>query len=127
MTGARSATKLGVALLLAAALFDAEPLYVAGAAFCLLAAGCAAWVLSGASGLRIERRLGRGRVEEGRPLAVEVVLPGARVALPSCDVEDPLLDEPARLRGGRRSVTLPVEARFPHRGRRWIDPPRAVL
>src|SRR3954447_8265421 len=127
MTGARSTAQLGGALLLAAALFDAEPLYVAGAAFCLLAAVCVAWVLSGASGLTIERRLGAPKVEEDRPLAVEIVLTGARVALPTCDVEDPLLDEPARLRGGRRSVTLPVEARFPHRGRRWIDPPRAVL
>ena len=127
MSGARSAAKLGVALLLAAALFDAEPLYVGGAAFCLLAAVCVAWVLSGASGLKIERRLGATKVEEQRPLAVEIVLTGARVALPSCVVEDPLLDEPARLAGGRRTVTLPVEARFPRRGRHWIDPPRVVV
>src|SRR4051794_26009921 len=127
MAGAKSTAKLGVALLLAAALFDAEPLYVGGAAFCLLAALCTAWVVSGASGLKIERRLGAAKVEEDRPLAVEVVLTGARVALPSCDVEDPLLDEPARLRGGRRSVTLPIEARFPRRGRHWINPPRAVV
>jgi uncharacterized protein (DUF58 family) len=127
MAGAKSTAKLGVALLLAAALFDAEPLYVGGAAFCLLAALCTAWVVSGASGLKIERRLGAAKVEEDRPLAVEVVLTGARVALPTCEIEDPLLDEPARLRGGRRTVTLPIEARFPRRGRQWIDPPRAVL
>src|SRR4051812_48516068 len=127
MSGAASTAKLGVALLVAAALFDAEPLYVAGAAFCLLAALCVAWVLSGASGLRIERRLGATKVEEDRPLAVEIVLTGSRVALPTCVVEDPLLEEPARVSGGRRSVTVAVDARFARRGRRWIDPSRIVV
>src|SRR3954471_17290783 len=117
MAGAWSTAKLGLALLVAAALFDAEPLYVAGAAFCLVAALCAAWVLSGASGLKIERRLGATKVEEDRPLAVEVVITGARVALPTCVLEDPLLAEPVRLRGGRRTATVPVEAHFPRRGR----------
>src|SRR3954469_8653250 len=127
MAGAWSTAKLGVALLVAAALFDAEPLYVGGAAFCLVAALCAAWVVSGASGLKIERRLGATKVEEDRPLAVEGVITGARGALPTCALEDPLLAEPVRLRGGRRSVTVPVEAHFPRRGRQWIDPPRAVV
>src|SRR3954453_19822325 len=113
MAGAKSPAKLGVALLLAAALFDAEPLYVGGAAFCLLAALCTAWVVSGASGLKIEGRLGGAKVEEDRPLAVEVVLTGARVALPTCEIEDPLLDEAAGVRGGGGPVTLAIGGRFP--------------
>src|SRR4051812_26008991 len=127
MSGAKSTAKLGVALLLAAALFDAEPLYVGGAAFCLLAALCVVWVFSGASGLRIERRLGAARVEEDRPLAVEVVLTGSRAARPSCLIDDPLLAEPARVGGGRRTLTLPIDARFPRRGRQSIAPPSAIV
>ncbi len=125
--GARSAGWLGAALLLAAALFDAPALYVPGLAFGLLAALAVAWVASGARGLRVERHLGGARVVEDEPLALEVHVTSPRVALPSCLVEDPLLDGAVAVRGGRRRAVVAVEARFPRRGRRLVDPPAVVV
>ncbi|MES1193479.1 MAG: hypothetical protein ABUM26_04085, partial [Solirubrobacterales bacterium] len=49
---------LGVALLLLAGLLDAEPLYVAGAAFLVVALGAGAWVLGGTRGIRATRLVG---------------------------------------------------------------------
>ena len=112
--------------MLAAALFDAEPLYVGGVAFLLLAAVCVAWVVSGANGLRVQRRVPAGHVVEDEPLAVDVrpdQCPRAAVV----HVEDPLLAEPTLVRGGRRTVTLPIEARFARRGRHTIDPPVVIV
>src|SRR5437763_16328468 len=109
MAGAGSAAKLGAALLLAAAAFDAAPLYVAGAAFCLLAAACAAWVLTGASGLTVERRLAGRRGPEDEPPRAEIVINNARVAAPSRRVRDPLPPEPADDRGGHRRVTVAAD------------------
>src|SRR5204862_7671131 len=105
MSGAWSTAKLGAAMLLAAAAFDAAPLYVGGAGFCLLAALCAAWVITGASGLKVERHLSATRVAEDEPLRAEIVVTSARVAAPSCVVEDPLLEEPRHVRGGHRTIT----------------------
>ena len=127
MGGAKSTAKLGAAMLVAAGVFDAAPLYVGGASFCLLAALSVAWVLTGAGGLQVQRRIPVLRVAEDEPLAVEVVVTSARVAVPSCIVEDPLLDEPFHVRGGRRTVTVPVEARFPRRGRHEVGPPTVVV
>src|SRR3954469_9263726 len=127
MAGARSAAKLGAALLLAAAAFDAAPLYVAGAAFCLLAAACTAWVLTGASGLTVERRRAGRRGAEDEPLHAEIVITSARVAVPSCVVRDPLLAEPEHVRGGHRSVTVAIEARFPRRGRHIVESPVVTI
>lgn len=125
--GARAATKLGVALLLVAALFDAEPVYVPAVVLLVLGIGCLAWVASGARGVRISRALLAPRVVEGDPLPVEIVLSGNRVALPSCVVEDPLIDAPIAVRGGRRTTAVRFEARFDRRGRKRLDPPTAVV
>lgn len=125
--GAGSAAKLGLALLVVAGVFDAGPLYVAGVAFLVLGVGCMAWVSSGARGVRIERSLIAARVVEDEPLAVEIVLSSSRVALPSCIVQDTLLDAPVAVRGGRRTARVQLEARFPRRGRKQLAPPSAVV
>jgi uncharacterized protein (DUF58 family) len=124
---ASAAAKLGIGLLIVAGVFDAEPLYVAGVAFLVLGVGCRAWVASGARGVHIGRSLLAARVVENEPLAVEIVLTGNRVALPSCIVEDPLLDAPIPIRGGRRTAIVAVEARFERRGRKRLDPPTAIV
>ena len=49
---------LGLLLIVCAGLLDAEPLYVGGAAFLLLALGAAAWVLLGARGIKVSRSVG---------------------------------------------------------------------
>src|SRR3954452_10445928 len=125
--GARAATRLGVALLLVAALFGAEPLYVPAVAFLVLGIGCRAWVASGARGVRIGRSLLAARVVEDEPLPVEIVLSSSRVALPSCVVEDPLLDAPVAVGGGRRVAPVHIDARFPRRGRKRLEPPTAIV
>ena len=125
--GAKAATKLGVALLLVAALFDAEPVYVPAVVFLVLGVGCRAWVASGARGVKVGRSLLAPRVVEHDPLPVEIVLTSSRVALPSCVVEDPLIDAPIAVRGGRRTAAVRVEVRFDRRGRKRLDPPTAVV
>jgi uncharacterized protein (DUF58 family) len=127
MEGARSTALLGLALLIGAALFDAEGLYVAGIAFVLLAIVSVVWVLTGIRGLRIERRLGARRVVEDEPLLVELTVSSARIALPSCAIDDALLPAPARVRGGRRTATVRISARFGRRGRRVLVPPAVVV
>jgi len=124
--GAGGAAKLGVALLLAAGIFDAAPLYVPGVAFLVLAIGCVAWVTSGARGVSVSRRLGATRVVEDEPLPFEIELRSSGV-LPSCEVIDPLLDEPLAVRGGRRTAAVAADARFPRRGRRRLLPPAVVV
>jgi uncharacterized protein (DUF58 family) len=125
--GARNAIKLGIALLVVAGVFDAEPLYVAGIAFAVLGFGCLAWVASGARGVSIERSLLAPRVVEDDPLPVQITLRAARVALPTCVVDDPLLQSPVVVRGGRPVATVAVEARFPRRGRQRLAPPSAIV
>jgi len=126
-TGARSAAKLGVALLVVAGLFDAEALFVPGVAFLVLGLGCIGWVVSGARGVSVSRSLVAPRVVEDEPLAVTVELRSSRVALPSCMVVDPLLGEPVAVGGGRRTASVTAQASFPRRGRRLLPPPSALV
>lgn len=125
--GARNAIRIGIALLVVAGVFDAEPLYVAGVAFAVLGLGCRAWVASGARGVTISRSLLSPRVVEDDPLTVEITLRAARVVLPTCVVEDPLLEQPVTVRGGRPTATVAVRARFPRRGRHRLAPPAAIV
>ncbi len=83
MRPAAATALLGIGLLLLAATFDAEPLYVPGAGFLLLAVAAAAWVVGGARGVRIERAVGLRRVVEEQPVAIEVVVTAGRLPLPS--------------------------------------------
>ena len=55
MRSALGCTALGVLLLVVAGTFDAEPLYVTGAALVLLGAGAAAWIGLGAWGATVTR------------------------------------------------------------------------
>src|SRR5262249_1435381 len=63
---------LGVLLLLVAGTFDAEPLYVTGAALLLLGGGSAAWIASGAWGVAIHRSVAKRSVSEEEPLTVRI-------------------------------------------------------
>src|SRR4051812_20536815 len=125
--GAKAAPRLGVFLLLVAALLDVEPLYVTAVALIVLGIGCRAWVASGARGVRISRTLSAARVVGDEVLPTEIVLTSTRVALPSCVVVDPLLDAPAPVGGGRRVATVRVDARFSRRGRKRLEPPTAIV
>jgi uncharacterized protein (DUF58 family) len=125
--GAAATTGLGLLLLLTAAAFDAEPLYVPGVAFVVLAAGAVAWVLAGAHGVRVSRSVAARRVVEEEQVAVIIHVRGGRAGLPAGAVEDDLLPVPAPLTGGRRGTRLVIQARFARRGRKVLAPPRVVI
>ena len=71
MTPALATAALGLVLILVAGTFDAEPLYVTGAALLLLGAGAAAWIGIGGWGAGIRRRVSRRSVVEEEPLEEE--------------------------------------------------------
>ena len=118
---------LGLALLVTAAIFDAEPLYVPGAALIVLATGAVAWVLAGSRGVRVARTIGARRVVEEQAVAIEIVVAAGRLGLPSGWVEDALLTAPAPLAAGRQVTRLTINARFGRRGRRRLAAPRVVI
>jgi uncharacterized protein (DUF58 family) len=117
---------LGLLLIACAGLLDAEPLYVGGAAFLLLAAGAAAWVLLGARGITVSRTVGVTRAMEEQPVPVRVRVTGAR-PLPTGAVLDPLLPTPAPLATGRRLTKVHIDVRFARRGRKVLAPPSVAV
>jgi uncharacterized protein (DUF58 family) len=117
---------LGALLVVLAGLLDAEPLYVAGAAFLVLSAGAALWVVAGSRGVRVTRTVALTRAMEEQPVAVEVLVT-ARRPLPTGGVIDPLLPAPAPLATGRRSTRVRIDVRFGRRGRKVLTPPRVAV
>ncbi|MEA2218936.1 MAG: hypothetical protein QOJ35_1562 [Solirubrobacteraceae bacterium] len=111
---------LGLVLSFAAALVDAEPLWIPGLTLVLLAAGSAAWVALAAGGVTVRRTLGATRVVEGEPLGIVLEVNVAGLALPAARMRDPLLAEPAPLPAGR-GARVRIEVRFARRGRRRLE------
>ena len=97
MRGALVTAGLGVALLLTAAVFDAEPLYVPGVTFVALAAATAGWVMAAARGVQVTRTVGVRRVQEEEAVPVDIRVVAGALPLPSGTVEDDLLPMPAPL------------------------------
>lgn len=119
---------LGLALVLCGGLFDAEPLFVPGAAFVALAAGSLLWVRLAARGATVQRTLSAARVQEDEPLTVRLQADAGRLPFPGGTLEEPLLgDQPASLPAGRPAARIEVQARFARRGRRTLPAPRLVL
>ncbi|MTD43148.1 DUF58 domain-containing protein [Conexibacter sp. W3-3-2] len=118
---------LALALLAAAAAFDAEPLYVPGVAFGLLAVLCLLWVRLAAAGLRVRRTVSGGRVQEDDPLPVTVTVVGGVLRLPTGEIRDPLLRRARPLQLGRDRQVVQATARLPRRGRRLVAPPSVLV
>ncbi len=118
---------IGTVLLVAAALFDAESLYVPGTAFVLLGAAAAAWVHAGTAGLRVERALTALTVMEDQPVDVRLVVRAGLTPLPTGVLEDDLLPAPVPLALGERTMALRIHASFARRGPRTLAPPRVVV
>ena len=127
MRRALATATLAFAFGLAAALVDAEPLWVPAATLGLLAAGSAAWVRLGARGVRVTRSLGVRRVMEDEPVTILVEVRAGRIGLPPSQIADALMPDPVALRGGTRGGRVRIEARFARRGRRVLSPPRVVV
>jgi len=117
----------GLTLTLTAALLDAEPLYVPGLTFMLIAGAAMAWVLIGSHGITVGRTVGAHRVVEDEPLAVLIEVRAGATALPTGAIHDPLLPRPAPLAVGRRGTRVRIAARFARRGRRTLAVPRVVI
>jgi uncharacterized protein (DUF58 family) len=118
---------LGILLLLVAGTFDAEPLYVTGAALLLLGGGSAAWIASGAWGAAIHRSVAKRSVVEEEPLTVRIEATAGRLPLPPGWIDEPLLPQPMQVSSGRRRARVRVEVTFGRRGRRVLAPPALVL
>jgi uncharacterized protein (DUF58 family) len=125
--GALSTSLLGAAFVGAAALFDAEPLYVPGVAFLLLAGATSAWVISGARGVTITRTVGARRALEDEAVPIVITVRGGRLTLPTGVIEDSLLPAAAPLGAGRRATRIRINARFERRGRKHLRAPRVVV
>lgn len=117
----------GAALLGAAVAFDAEALYVPGAALLLAAVLSVAWVALGTVGAAVVREIAAKRVVEDEPLDVLIIVRSGAVALPGATLSDDLLSEPMALRPGRRVTRVRIEARFARRGRRTLEPPSIAM
>ncbi|MDQ3631521.1 MAG: DUF58 domain-containing protein, partial [Actinomycetota bacterium] len=118
---------LGVLLLLAGGTFDAEPLYVPGAAFVLLGLFAVAWVGLGALGLAVERDVAARTVLEDQPVAVSVRVRAGLTPLLTGAVDHPLLPAPVPFALGRREMALRINASFARRGRRVLAPVNVVV
>ena len=127
MRSAFGCAALGLLLLLVAGTFDAEPLYVTGAALLLLGAGAATWIGLGAWGATIERTIAKRSVLEEEPLSVRIEATRGRLPLPPGWIDEPLLPEPVRLGAGRTRARVRVEVTFARRGRRVLAPPALLL
>ncbi|HEX2104968.1 MAG TPA: DUF58 domain-containing protein [Solirubrobacteraceae bacterium] len=127
MRPAAATALLGLVLALTAAVFDAEPLYVPGAAFILLAAGAVAWVLAGSRGVLISRTVSARRVVEEHSVEIVIDVRSGSLALPAGLIEDPLLPNPAPIAAGRRHARVHIDARFARRGRKRLVEPSVII
>jgi uncharacterized protein (DUF58 family) len=117
---------LGLILALTAATFDAEPLYVPGLAFVILAVGAVTWVHVGSRRLRIERTVSARRAREDDTVRIDVRV-RTNSALPAGLIDDPLLPAPAVIGAGRRVAHVVIDARFARRGRKRLVEPSVVV
>lgn len=118
---------LALAFAVAAALFDAEQLWVPAVALAVLVAGASAWIAAAARGLEVQRTLATRRVVEDEPVCILLEVRAGTLPLPPARLVDPLLPETAPLRTGGRGGRVRIEARFASRGRRRLALPRVVI
>jgi uncharacterized protein (DUF58 family) len=123
---ALAAAALGVALCLAAAIFDSASLYLPGVALLLLAFGATAWVLLAAAGARVIRQPGPATIVEDQPYPLRIELRSGRLPPPGGELLDPLLGWPVPV-GGRWLRRVRINVRFARRGRRNLEPGTLVI
>lgn len=119
----------GVALTLAAFLFDASPLFVPGLALVVLGVLLPAWIWAAARSGQVERRLELMSAIEGEPVEATIEVSRGRLGLPGAAVHDPftgswlpIASELSPISSGRRA-SIRVVAHFERRGRKQLAPP----
>ncbi len=133
MRRAAAVALAGVALTLAAFVFDAAPLFVAGAGFIFVGVGSPAWVSLTARSATVRRRLLAERVIEDEPVEAMIQVRRGPLGLPGAEVRDPLARDPVLLNGplalltGDSQADIRVVARFERRGMRRLAPPRLIV
>ncbi|HET9123257.1 MAG TPA: DUF58 domain-containing protein [Solirubrobacteraceae bacterium] len=128
---ALAAEGVGLAFVLIAFLFAAEPLLVAGIALCAVGALTPLWVLAGAAGARARRVLVADRVTEGAELHMTIAVHRSIVAggWGRLEITDPLTGERLALGGagspllGVRDACVQLTARMGRRGEHTFAPP----
>lgn len=125
--GALAAAVLGLALGVAALLFDAEPLWVAAGTLVALAAVTTGWVRLAAGRTVVTRTVGARRVQEGEELRVRIDVRAAGLPFPGGAVRDALVRRPVELRAGGRGVRIEARARFDRRGLQRLAPTGVVV
>ncbi|HLM49636.1 MAG TPA: DUF58 domain-containing protein [Solirubrobacteraceae bacterium] len=118
---------LGAALLVAAGLLDAEPLYVPATGLLLLALAMGAWTRTAAQGATVSRELDATRVLEGAPLTGRVVARAGATPFPGGEVREALLDQPVGVPGGGRVLRFRFAVRFARRGLREPPAPELIV
>jgi uncharacterized protein (DUF58 family) len=125
----------GAGLVLIAFVFNASPLFVPGIALAAIGVLTPGWVLLGARGAHVRRRLGAERVVEGEPLraTIEVRRRFTLGGWGGVEAVDALSGERLRLGGARspirhaRAARVQVTVRLPRRGEHRIEPPALVV
>lgn len=118
---------LALALGIAAALFDAEQLWVPAVALALVALAASVWIAFAARGVQVRRTLGQRRVMEDEPVSILLEVVAGGLPLPPAQLVDPLLPHSAPLRTGARGARVRIEVRFGRRGRRRLALPRVLI
>jgi uncharacterized protein (DUF58 family) len=127
MRPALATALLALAFGAAAALFDAEQLWVPAVVLAVLPAATRTWIALGARGVQVRRTLAARRVMEDEPVGILLEVRAGRLALPPARLVDPLLPAAAALPTGGRGARVRIEARFGRRGRRRLALPRVVV
>jgi uncharacterized protein (DUF58 family) len=120
--GARTALRLALGLVVAAAAFDAAPLYVPAVALLVLAGGLGAWVRLAGRGVAVHASGPRSAVED-EPYPLKLELRRGLLPWPQARVVHPQMSGGLRL---PRHIAGAVTAhlRFPRRGRWTLEPAR---
>lgn len=118
---------LGGLLLLSAATFDAEPLYVPGVAFLLAGLLALLWVLAAGLGVRVARTVPTHTVIEEQPVEVRIRVQAGVLPLGTGVLEESLLPAPQPLPLGQRELTVRIAATFARRGRRVLPASRVIV
>lgn len=133
MRRAASVAVAGLAVVLIAYSFDADPLFVVGAALLIIGIGLPLWVWSTAQTADVRRSLLGERVVEGEPATATIEIARGRLGLPGAVLHDPLADGPVAvslplsLFGGAPRLQLRVIRRFARRGLRVLDAPELLV